>query len=75
MGHPPSPGADEARRGRGRGEAGIAQPGVLPQRADRAVVQRDLPLLVLLARADVQHAMAEVDLLAVERERFPGRIP
>jgi hypothetical protein len=34
------------------------------------VVQRDLALLVLLARADVQHAMAQVGVLAVERKRF-----
>ena len=34
------------------------------------MVQRDLALLVLLARADVQHAVAKVDVLPVERERL-----
>ena len=34
---------------------GVAQPGVVAQRADRGGVQRDLALPFLLARADVDH--------------------
>jgi hypothetical protein len=73
--HPPSSGGDEERRGRGSGEMSITQAGVLAQRADRAVVERYLALLVLLARADVQHTVAEVDVLAIARERLPRAYP
>ena len=42
---------------------------------DRAGVQRHLALFLLLAGADVHHAVAEIDILAVERERLPGAHP
>lgn len=50
----------------------VALTGVGTKRADRALVQRDLSLLVLFARAHVQRAVGEVDVLAVERECLPG---
>ena len=67
--------ADEERRRRGLGEASVAQPRVVAQRPDRAGVQRHLALFLLLAGADVHQAVAKVDVVAVERECFPGRIP
>jgi len=38
-------------------------------------VQRHLALLLLLARADVHHTIAKVDVVAVKRERFAGAHP
>jgi hypothetical protein len=38
-------------------------------------VQRDLAPLLLLARTDLQHAVAKIDVWAVERERFSGTDP
>ena len=73
--HPPTARADEERRRCGLGETSVAQPRIVAQRADRAGVQRHLALLLLLARADVHHAVAKIDVLAVERERLPGAHP
>ena len=67
---PPAARGDEKRRGCLLWEAGVTLPDVVPQRGDGAVVQRDLALLVLLARADENHAVAEIDLVAVQRERL-----
>ena len=36
------------------------------------MVQRDLALLLLLARTDMQRAVFEIDVLAVQRERLSG---
>lgn len=56
----------------GVGKARVTLAGVLRKRADRGGVERDLALLLLLARADVHHAVAEIDVVAVERERLSG---
>ena len=70
--HPSPAGADEERRRCGRGEPSVAQPRIVAQRPDRGPMQRYLALLLLLAGADVQRPVPQVDVLAVERERLPG---
>ena len=62
-------GEEERPRGRLRA-AGVPQPDVTAQRGDGALVQRDFPLLVLLAGADEDHTVAQVDIVAVQRQRL-----
>ena len=52
-GNPPAAGGDEERRRSRLREAGVTLADVFAQRGDGAVVQRDLALLFLFARADV----------------------
>lgn len=73
-GNPPAAGGDEERRRCRLREAGVTLADVFAQRGDGAVVQRDLALLVLLADADEDRAVSQVDVVAVERERLAGRI-
>src|ERR1019366_141528 len=51
-------------------EAGVTLQDVVSQRGDSAVVQRDLTLFLLLARADENHTVAQIDVVAVQRQRF-----
>ena len=73
--HPPTARADEERRRGGLGESSVTQPRIVAQRPDRAGVQRHLALFLLLAGADVHHAVAQIDILPIERERLPGTHP
>ena len=70
--HPSPAGADEERRRGGLGEPPLSRPGIVAQRRGGRGVQRHLALLVVLAGADVQRPVPQVDVLAVERERLPG---
>src|ERR1035441_3271028 len=66
--------ADEERRAVRRRPVSVSQVGVLAERAGCARVQRHLALLLSLA-AHPEHAVVEVDVLAVEAERFAGPYP
>ncbi len=69
---PPWGGDEERRRGR-PGQGSVAQAAVVPERLGGGVVQRYLAVFVLLVGADVQRAVGQIDLGAVERERLAPR--
>ena len=67
--------ADSARRrtrASGLGKAPVTQAGIVAQRRGGRRVQRHLALLAVLGGADVQHAVVEVDIVAVERQGLAG---
>ena len=67
---PPAAGGEEERLRCRLWEADVTLADVVAQRGDGAVVQRDLTLLVLLARADEDHTVTQIDVVAVQRERL-----